>query len=320
MAEKADIRYLPIFLESVLVNTVIAFDLFIYNREKGGYILYKGKDTKFTEKNRLRLVENNVPALFISNEELDQYQSYIEENLGNIVESENIKKEEKANIIYQSARNMMENIMAKPLADNTIQRSKRFVKNTVRYILKEKDYFMDIINLTSHDYYTFTHSINVCIYSLSLARRLGIDSQVELNTLGTGALLHDIGKSTIPREILLKKGKLDNDEWKIIKEHPERGVELVKKSQAATGDMLDIVRHHHEKLDGTGYPYGLKGTDIPSYAKLVCICDIFDALNTNRPYKQAADTFHSLEIMNDQFPGKLDKHMFREFILLFSKK
>jgi putative two-component system response regulator len=140
-----------------------------------------------------------------------------------------------------------------------------------------------------------------------------------LSVLGTGALLHDIGKSRIPREILLKKGALDENEWELMKKHSEMGVEILQGHKNIHADVFDIVRYHHEKLDGSGYPDGLIETQIPFYAKITTIADIFDALNTNRPYKRGADTFHSLEIMNEQFTGKIDKKMFREFVILFRK-
>ena len=319
MEEHIEQRFFPIFLESVIVNTILDFDLYIYNRVENKYILYRARHTQFVEKHRQTLLKNNVPALFISPEDLQQYQQYIEKNLGQIVESAALKAEEKANIIYQSARNLMEEVMARPLVGESIKRSRRFVKNTVRYILKEKEYFFSIIHLTSHDYYTYTHSINVCIYALSLARRLQIISPYQLNLIGTGALLHDVGKSTIPQKILLKKGPLTADEWNIIKEHPLRGLTVLKAHKTLNPHIVEIVRSHHEKLDGSGYPDGLVGKEVPLYARIACIADIFDALNTNRPYKQAADTFHSLEIMNEEFNGKIDKKIFREFVLLFKK-
>ncbi len=320
MSEHVEQQFFPIFLESVIVNTILAFDLYIYNRSENKYVLYRSRHTQFVEKHRQNLLKNNVSSLFITTEDLAHYKKYIEKNLSQIVDSPTLKTEEKANIIYQSARNLMEEVMAKPLVSDSIKRSRRFVKNTVRYILKEKDYFFSIIHLTSHDYYTYTHSINVCIYSLSLARRLNIISPYQLNLIGTGALLHDIGKSTIPQEILLKRGPLTSDEWKIIKEHPLRGLSLLRVHKTLNPHIIEIVRSHHEKLDGSGYPDGLIGKEVPLFARIACVADIFDALNTNRPYKKAADTFHSLEIMNEQFDGKIDKDIFREFVLLFKRE
>ena len=298
--------YIPINLETVLINSILNFDLYIYYRENNSYRLYRSKNTPFNMQEKNTLIENNVKTLFINAEDYESYNLYIEQNLGIIIDNPAIDTESKANIIYESARNLMENVIENPVAGNAIRRSQEFVGNTVKYIISEKDYFFNMINLTSHDYYTYTHSINVCIYSLSLARKIGINDSNKLNEIGTGALLHDIGKSAIPRDILLKKGPLTEYEWVIMKEHPDRGVRLLKEhSDRLSYESENIVRLHHEKLDGTGYPLGLKGGDISQCVRIVCIADIFDALNTNRPYKRAADTFHSLEIMNDQFYGKI---------------
>jgi len=313
-------NFVPIYLESVLINTILQFDLYFFNITKQRFILYRARHTRFTKKNLTGLLDNDVEELYITQSDFSQYNHYLEENLGRIVDTPSLTTEKKANIIYRSARNLMEETMSKKIPAENLERSRNFVNNTVRFILKEKDYFYDIINLTSHDYYTYTHSINVCIYALSVARRVGISSPHQLNLLGTGALLHDIGKSVIPIEILSKKGPLNDAEWEIIKQHPQQGVKLLEKHNELPSSILEIVKCHHEKLDASGYPDGLGGREIPFYAKIVCIADIFDALNTNRPYRDAADTFNSLEIMQVQFRNKIDVDIFKEFIRLFQKK
>jgi len=319
MPKETDTKYIPVFLETILINSLIGFDLYLFNREKKKHVLYCSRQSRFLETHRIKLIENNVSNLFIASTDLRSYNDYIEKNLDQVVANPLLKKEEKANIVYQTARNVMETAMTKPEGRRSIKRSKRFVNNTIRYILTEKDYFFDIINLTSHDYYTYTHSVNVCIYALSLGRRVGIKSPFKLSILGTGALLHDIGKSKIPREILLKKGSLTDKEWELMKQHSAMGADILKEHKDINADIFDIVKYHHEKLDGSGYPVGMTEAQIPLYAKITTIADIFDALNTNRPYKMGADTYHSLEIMNEQFEGKIDKKLFREFVFLFRK-
>jgi putative nucleotidyltransferase with HDIG domain len=303
----------------VLIDTILDFDLYLYNKISRNYILYRSKNTVFGEKNRSKLFENKVSTLYLTADDVPLYNRYLEKNLDRIIDNPKIREQEKAHIVYQSARNLMEETFSKSDSGENIQRSKRFVKNTVHFILKEKNSFHNIINLTSHDYYTYTHSINVCIYAVSLARRAGIHDTQTLNTIGTGALLHDIGKSTIPLEVLTKKGPLDKEEWLTMKEHPQRGVELLSKHRFIP-EILEMVRFHHEKLDGSGYPGGLRDREIPRFARIVCISDIFDALNTKRPYKNAEDTFHSLNIMLKEFENKIDPLLLKEFIMMFNKK
>ncbi|MBU1862112.1 MAG: HD domain-containing protein [Candidatus Omnitrophica bacterium] len=317
MNEQAQEQFIPIFLESLITNTVLNFNLYLYDRIQNSYVLYHPHQTGFSKKGRHLLIENGISLLFITAHERRQYQQYIETHLHQIVENVELRSDEKARIVYQAARDLMEEVMEGTLNGAMIDRVRDFIKNTVQYILKERNFFFNIISFVPHTYYTYTHSINVCIYALSLARRMDIHSPYKLANLGTGALLHDIGKKTISPEILLKKGKLTDEEWEIIKEHPQRGVGLIKKYQNLHSDILQVINYHHEKLDGSGYPDGLKERAIPLYAKIVCIADIFDALNTNRPYKEAADTFHSIEVMHKEFEGKIDKTIFHELVLLF---
>jgi putative nucleotidyltransferase with HDIG domain len=314
-----DLTYIPIFLETILINSVIGFDLYMYNRERGNYVLFSSRSHRFTDVKRADLIAHRTHVLFITGSDVKAYNTYIENNLDQIIENPLLKKEEKANIVYQTARNVMESVMTNPEAGESITRSEKFVSNTIRYILTEKDYFFDIIRLTSHDYYTYTHSVNVCIYSLALARRIGTHSPFQLSLIGAGALLHDIGKSVIPKEILLKKEKLTDEEWQTIQTHSARGVDLLKTHKDIHSEILSIVHFHHEKLDGSGYPCGLKDADISENVRITTIADIFDAINTNRPYKSGVDTFHTLEIMNEQFSGKIDRSLLKEFIQLFRK-
>lgn len=316
MVQGENNEYISIPIETVVVDTLLDFDLYLLNNIVGKHVLYRSRNTEFQDETREVLMGNKVYHLFIKGEDKKQYDTYVEKNLSRIISSRSMPVDEKVRVIYDSATNLMEEVFIKPESDESMKRSRGFVKNTVRFILKEKHCFYDIINLTSHDYYTYTHSINVCMYALTLAKAYGITSSLELGVLGTGAILHDVGKSKIPLEVLNKKGALDDDEWKLIQGHPLKGEDILKE-QNLDREILDIVRHHHEKLDGTGYPDRLSGEDINVLVRIVTIADIFDALNTKRSYKDAASTFNSIQIMINEFPGKLDQELLKVFIKLF---
>ena len=135
------------------------------------------------------------------------------------------------------------------------------------------------------DPYTGGHLRRVVAYSLLLGRELGLDSEA-LEGLALGATLHDIGKIGVPDQVLLKPGKLDDEEAAAMRRHPEDGAEIVSRIESLAG-ILPIVRSHHERIDGRGYPDGLAGEAIPLAARIVAVADTFDAMTTSRPYRQA---------------------------------
>ncbi|MBB5325464.1 diguanylate cyclase (GGDEF)-like protein/putative nucleotidyltransferase with HDIG domain [Anoxybacillus tepidamans] len=136
----------------------------------------------------------------------------------------------------------------------------------------------------SKDVYTYRHSKRVFTYALEMSERLDLTDH-EKQTLILGALIHDIGKLEIPRDILNKKGKLEQHEWEIIKKHVIWGKEILS-TEKRFEDVLPLVELHHERYDGKGYPYGLKGEEIPKLARVLCVIDSFDAMTTERPYQR----------------------------------
>jgi putative two-component system response regulator len=142
----------------------------------------------------------------------------------------------------------------------------------------------------------------------------------ELEALRYGGALHDIGKIGVPREIINKAGPLDIGEWEIIKNHPDIGYKICLPLRMNLGPALDVIRYHHEKLDGSGYPDGLKGEEISTVARIMAVSDIFDALITDRPYRKAMPRAKALEILRKEAEeGKLDREVVRNLELLVNK-
>ena len=166
----------------------------------------------------------------------------------------------------------------------------------------------------STQYQLQSHSVNVSVYSVALARQIGRTDDQELTEYGLGGLLHDLGKSLIDASTLNKPARLTADEWKIMTGHPQDGYNLL-------GDFADrrtitgqAVMDHHERMNGTGYPRGLPGDQIPLAGRVVSIADNFDALTTKRVDKDAIRAFDALVIMRDDMEGHFDRDILREFI------
>lgn len=175
------------------------------------------------------------------------------------------------------------------------------------------------MRITAHDYYTHTHSINVSVYTLSLGSYLGIEGN-DLEVLGMAAILHDLGKSKVDYEIINKNGKLTDEEFAQMKHHPAFGHEIALKLNITDERVLTGIRHHHEKIEGGGYPDNLRGDQISQFARIIGVCDVFDALSTKRSYKDPMSSFESLLLMKQQMVGHLDMGMVDAFIRMLNKQ
>jgi len=168
-----------------------------------------------------------------------------------------------------------------------------------------------IVRLRSMDEYTYLHSIAVCALMVNFARHLGLPDDTVRN-LGLAGLVHDIGKMHVPSDILNKPGPLSDEEFAIARLHPERGCAILDRAEAIPAAAIDVCRHHHEKIDGTGYPFGLKGGEISLAARMGAICDVYDALTSDRAYKQAWSPIEAVTAMQS-WDGQFDPDLLFTF-------
>lgn len=169
-----------------------------------------------------------------------------------------------------------------------------------------------VARLKQKDEVTFLHSIAVSALMISFGRALGLGEE-DVRRLGVGGLVHDLGKMALPEAILRNAGKLTPAEMELVRTHPQRGYELVSRMPETPQEVLDICRYHHEKFDGSGYPYGLAGSQIPHVARLAAICDVYDALTTVRPYKRAWSQTEAIDMMMKS-PGHFDDELLAAFV------
>lgn len=172
---------------------------------------------------------------------------------------------------------------------------------------------ISLARLKTADDYTYMHSVAVCALMVSLARQLGQD-ETSTRELGLAGLLHDLGKAMMPNEVLNKPGKLTDDEFAIMRTHPGEGHRLLVEGDAVGSIVLDVCRHHHEKVDGSGYPDHLKGDQISLHAKMGAVCDVYDAITSNRPYKAGWDPAESIRKMTEWSKGHFDEAVFQAFV------
>jgi HD-GYP domain-containing protein (c-di-GMP phosphodiesterase class II) len=171
---------------------------------------------------------------------------------------------------------------------------------------------ISLARLKTRDDYTYMHSVAVCALMVSLGRQIGM-SEEQCRVAGQAGLMHDIGKALMPLEVLNKPGKLTEGEFRVIRSHPERGHALLLEGQGATPEMLDVVLNHHERVDGTGYPNRVAAEKLTPLARMGAICDVYDAITSNRPYKAGWDPAESIARMAS-WKGQFDSPLFAAFV------
>ena len=168
----------------------------------------------------------------------------------------------------------------------------------VSFTTRSKDAYKDIIQMLPGDYYTHTHCANVATYCLALGQVLGLTINTGLWELTLGGLLHDIGKSRVPPEIINKNGPLSRQEFEIVKQHVQWGVEIAGQTRAVPHECMPAIAQHHERLSGKGYPFGIKNLHL--FGRIVAVADTFDAITTSRPYARARSSFEALLLLKAQ--------------------
>lgn len=179
-------------------------------------------------------------------------------------------------------------------------------------ITRNEGALISLVRLKKQDDYTYMHSVAVCALMTALGKQLELP-EAEIRQVGLAGLLHDLGKSQVPLEVLNKPGALTEDEFKLIKLHPEKGHALLVQANINDPITLDVCLHHHEKIDGSGYPHQLKDPDISLYAKMGAVCDVYDAVTSNRPYKAGWEPGISLKRMA-QWATHFDQVVFKAFV------
>ena len=185
-------------------------------------------------------------------------------------------------------------------------------ENILQDIFAQQKNLVQLTDIRLHDTYTFAHSVNVAILSSLLGVLLKLSREEQLK-LTLGGLLHDIGKITVPYEILTKAGHLTDDEWSVMQGHPEAGRQRLKKMFPNDTLLSTIALQHHEHIDGSGYPNHLKGEQIHRYGRIVAIADVYDALTSVRPYKRAYTPSVAHRLMATCSPGHFDLDLLKLF-------
>ncbi|MDA8157741.1 MAG: HD domain-containing protein [Deltaproteobacteria bacterium] len=309
-------QYTPIIIESLIFGKNSDYPLYIKSGEN--YILYRSKALIFSQSDALRLKNNGVDNLYIETKDKDKYDNDILEHIETIIKSPDTNFEEKAVKIYIYSKVYAEYVITTGNLRDNQENVKKSIETTIEYLLMSEFGFMNLLNLSGYDYNEVGHGMNVSIYSMALANRLGFSNKISLYEVGLAGLTHDIGKLKIPKELLSKKG-LSESEVNEIRKHPIYSKEILTANGIDNRNVINGVLEHHEASNGSGYPFGKMEEDISAYGKILIIANRFDSLTRNRPYRIKLSVSDALNLM-EQNSELYNTAFLREFILLMYKK
>jgi len=285
--------FVPVALERLPMESLRGLNAYIRLRPETlnlgtgpaieGYRLYCGSDLVFTDAHRVRLLEHNVRFIYLRITDQSRFRRQLSSRLDEVAVSGDAPQA--ASVIYETSVELMNELLADPETLANSPRLEEVSRGVTTLVLQNPGAFDHLFAASHHDFYTATHMVNVGTWMVPLAVELGITDPKELNLICQAGLVHDMGKVGVPEDVLNKSGKLSDEEWQSIRAHPQAGYDYLKKFDAIDERVLRVALEHHERMDGTGYPHGIRAEGIHLFSRICAVVDSFDAMTAFRPFK-----------------------------------
>lgn len=286
---------LPVAVATIRCGEAFDFDLYLRDAASRP-VLYRGQNFRMQQSDLSALERRGIQTLFIHHSSLDLYERYLRER---VLTDASLPPEARFCAVKEANRSVFLAALMNHQIESLMNVAGELADEFASAFCGEHCTIDMLLALLSHDYYTYTHVVNVGVYCLALAKMLGVSEHAELSGIAKGALLHDIGKRHVPADILNKKRKLTDDELRVVKLHPLTGFRELSQRADVTWPQLMMIYQHHERIDGRGYPVGIGGDEIHFLGRLCAVADVYDALSSFRPYRrpmpatQIREYFHS---------------------------
>lgn len=253
--------------------------------------------------------------LAIRAEDIPLYQEYLNGLFQSPAIPSEVRKKTRAIGLKENSKILMRTVLADPHNASKTDDLVHAVGSLTDSVLNREIEIQDLMSLRNHDLYTYTHSVNVSVLSIALGAALGL-AREQLEKLGIGAMMHDIGKSLIPPDVLEKQGQLTNEEFRLMRQHPIEGVKMLENNPGIPKESLVVVLQHHEKLSGRGYPLHLGKEKMTLFGRISSLVDSYDALTTPRPYRYAHTPYMALSLLTREATeqGDYDADCLKAFV------
>lgn len=307
--------YYPVDPNIISSQFILPYDLFSIT-ENGVLELARARYTPLEKTSITPIVSNDTVSCHVINKkDLYAYCAQFEKCLMNCFSDDTVSISDKTKMAYNALRVCAELFFSDRTAENY-----SIYKKVIQTVFKEKPDLRQkqgMLKAMSDSNRIANHNVNVGLFGMGLCMMLRDEIDFDYLGLATALFVHDIGKCAVPPEVMNKKSFYTPIDRNVMHRHPEKGLAILRTLTSVDNVMRQVVLHHHERLNGKGYPDGLKGADVSFYARIAAIADVFDGLTADRPHRKGYSTFEALKIMNLQMPGHLDPNLLSTFAKLF---
>ena len=300
----ANATFFEIRLNSVAPKLPIPCDIYLLVNSKP--TLFRRKGDAFTADRLKQLSGHGATRLLVPE---DQRPLFVG-GLTALIKDPGTDTDTKGRVIKESAFVQLQDLFSNPNVNSVIKGTESLVGDMVTFLSGDPGAAASLLKLSSHDQYTFNHSVNVAVYAILLTKKLnGLDPN-SVTMAGLAGLLHDVGKREIPVGLLTKMTPLTPEENAVMRQHPLLGAKLLESTPSVSTKVREVVVQHHESFDGSGYPMGLSGDKINRVARVIAIADVFDALTTQRQGQKPFTPQEALDLMST-LSGRFDPSIFQ---------
>lgn len=286
-------RFLKFQVDHLIDNSVTDFDLFADVRSH--LILYSGSGYKWMKSELEGLIKNGYMHFWIRSEDTNKAAVYQKMNQLPVI-SRTLSPEERLTKIQDIGATFTKYLFAGEITESAVRKGEELAGHIVECIQEDGGCIRAITGLANHDMYTYLHSIRVSAYATAIASQMGISNQTALKNIALGSIFHDVGKSVVPLTVINKSGPLLEPEWDLMRSHPIEGIKKINDT-ILHHVCREIVVHHHERLNGSGYPDGLTKDSLLTEVQIATLADIFDALTSSRSYQNKRTRFEALDFI-----------------------
>jgi HD-GYP domain-containing protein (c-di-GMP phosphodiesterase class II) len=292
----------------------------LYIRSGGNYVLYKDPDRKFTVADHLRLERSFTEFLYVRSGDMEILNDFMENSLTEMLSRDDLGSTAKGRILYQTSVNCVIDMFESPETSANMVRCRNLVQHIMHHVATDSRALESLKTVIDHNFYIFAHAVQVAALSLLVHEHLFDLDPDEMIDVGIGSLIHDYGMTFITGEVLEKNDALSNIEYYKVKQHTQKGYEYLKRCGNYSEIVLNIVRYHHERYDGNGYPTGLKGDDIPRSGQVAALCDVYSALIMDRAHRKASSRADAIVIMVEESKsGAFNPELFKHFMTIIGE-